>query len=61
VANEMDRLNMIRIIPSIHNENTNIKKEIKCDKMFILYFTNVKKVRDLTACLAIIKKSQDRR
>jgi hypothetical protein len=49
VANEMDRLNMIRIIPSIHNENTNIKKEIKCDKMFILYFTNVKKVIDLTA------------
>lgn len=52
---------MIRIIPSIHNENTNIKKEVKCDKMFKFDFTNVKNVMDLTACLAIIKKSQDRR
>jgi len=43
VVNEMDRLNMIRIIPSIYNENTKIKEEIKCKIMFTIYFTNVKK------------------
>ncbi len=52
---------MIRIIPSINNENTNIKKVIKCKLMFILYFTNVKKGMDLTTCLAIMIKSQDRK
>ncbi len=34
MANEMDTLNMIRIIPTINNENTNIEEEIKYKIMF---------------------------
>lgn len=35
---------MIRMIPSINNENTNIEEVINCEKLFIIHFINVKNI-----------------
>lgn len=35
---------MIRMIPSINNENTNIEEVINYEKLFMIHFINVKNI-----------------